>query len=165
VAREEPWRSTWRTSCKTGTPVFDSPTAQFTENQKRLIYWSMVYDNVFESLECPTDDVVGNDDLLDLWFENQHEKSQKNKSKSGADSSLVTTNEKILGASEIFVPVDSKEDALNVYNELNTPEVRRNFQQKQKEIETKKEVKEQDLSQTKQQLRMMANQEGFRKNK
>ena len=75
VAREEPWRSTWRTSCKTGTPIFSLPAAEFTENQKKLVYWSMVYDNVFESLDCPTDDVIKNNELLDLWFEQQHEKS------------------------------------------------------------------------------------------
>ncbi len=156
VSRNEPWRSTWRTSCKTGTSVFPKSASEFTESQKVLTYWSLVYDNVYESMECPPQEVIEDDDQLDIWFEQQSikaEESRKNKQNEGFSP---IANSKIAGMSEVFIPVDTTEDAKKVYNELNTSSARKTFSSREATIKKKGSIKEQDMPDTKRGIGMQA---------
>jgi hypothetical protein len=36
-----------------------------------------MYDNVYESMECPPDEVIKDDDMLDGWFIQQHKDREK----------------------------------------------------------------------------------------
>jgi hypothetical protein len=157
LARTEPWRSTWRAACKTGTPLFSVPTSEFTGNQKHLVYWSMVYDNVFESSECPSSSIVEDDEKLDLWFEEQDIKSQNQRKGNGSDPESLISNKKIANASQIFVPVDTVEDAKNVYNELNSPMARSTFMKREKAIQEKGKIDEANMPDTKQEIVMAYN--------
>ncbi len=162
IARTEPWRSVWRSSCKTGTPIFDVPASHHTESQKAIVYWSMVYDSVYESLESPSQEVIDNDELLNEWFEEQ---AAKNSEKKKSRLSPITSNKKIAEAGEIFVPVDTIDDAHKVYNELNTESAKAKIKSRTKQLMKEGTVKEAEFSDTKRDLRMQATQGQFNKNK
>ena len=44
-------------------------------DQKNILILSRMYDNVQESLDCPADDIMQDDDMLDGWF--IHQKNKK----------------------------------------------------------------------------------------
>ena len=118
----------------------------------------MIYDSVYESLDCPTSDVIENDDMLDQWFENQAIKSeQSRKDRMKESSAPITSNKKIANASEIFIPVDTAADAAKVYNELNTSGSKSAFISRQKAIRSQGEIKESQMPDTKRELNMARN--------
>ncbi|MBT4051762.1 MAG: CocE/NonD family hydrolase [Bacteroidetes Order II. Incertae sedis bacterium] len=59
IARSEPWRTTWKTSTKTGTPLFNKSSSEMTGIQNDLCHWSMIYDSVFESIDCSKKVMIG----------------------------------------------------------------------------------------------------------
>jgi len=154
LARSEPWRSTWRVSCKTGTPIFNGAACDFTASQKHLTYWSAVYDNVFESIDCPSQSVIDDDDALDAWFEQQSIKAEKSRADRAKENGSFISNQKIANSREIFVPVDSKEDAEKVYNELNSSAAKATFRRRQNVIDKSGEVKETEMPDTVQEVKM-----------
>ena len=44
---------------------------------KNIVMWSQLYDNVQESMDAPTKDVIKDDDLLDGWLIVQGKKREK----------------------------------------------------------------------------------------
>lgn len=111
LAKNEPWRSTWLGGIKSGN-LFNKPMISLTDYQRALVSWSIVYDNVYEHPECPSSDVIQNDELLDAWLHEQSEKREKDREKSFKD---VTDNDKIQQSKEIGIFVDTPEDAAKVY--------------------------------------------------
>ena len=158
IARNEPWRSVWRSACKTGSSIFDVPASHHPEPQKGLIYWSMVYDSVYESLESPSQEVINDDDLLNEWFEQQ---ADKNAEKKKSKDSPTISNKKIAEAGEIFVPVDTIDDARKVYNELNTDQAKAQIKSRTSQLEKEGTLKEGQFNDTKRNIRMKATQQQF----
>lgn len=68
IARQEPWRSMW--IAHKGDAI-GKPSVEWTEHQRILCSFSKMYDNVYESTECPPDEVINDDDVLDGWFVKQ----------------------------------------------------------------------------------------------
>lgn len=78
VARTEPWRTVWVS--RHGEPsVFGRPAAELTDEQKQLLAWSRVYDNVREDPECPPEDLMADDDAFDGWLLLRRNKSRDGK--------------------------------------------------------------------------------------
>ena len=48
LAKTEPWRSTW-SSAKRNGPIFSKSGVELTSDQKSLVAWSSMYDNIHES--------------------------------------------------------------------------------------------------------------------
>lgn len=109
VARTEPWRSVWLTKDDTGISLFDTKNRELNVDQKNILVWSKMYDNVQESMECPGDDVIDDDDLLDGWFIVQREKQESERSTNAVDNAI--SNDKISNSQEIFVTAQTREDA------------------------------------------------------
>jgi hypothetical protein len=114
IARSEPWRSTWVLRDSNAYELFANKGKQLTQDQKSLLVWSRMYDNVQESLDAPSDDVIEDDDMLDGWFIIQRKKRDQEKAKS--DIEKATSNSKIANSSEIFVMAHSKKDADRINN-------------------------------------------------
>lgn len=134
IARNEPWRSYWL--MRENNTLFnfaDRKEYQFTHDQKGLIIWSKMYDNVQESMECPEDYVIEDDDLLDGWFISQRREQQKNKTKS--ELSRKVRNQKIANSEEVMIFTDSKKEANDIHS-LN--DVHSNILRRQR-IETAKQ--------------------------
>jgi len=78
-----------------------------------LILWSSMYDNIQESMECPTEEVIADDDMLDGWFILQRRKQKSEKAKSELESK--TSNQKIANSDEIMIMTDSAKEAENIH--------------------------------------------------
>lgn len=107
LARNEPWRSYW-ISRKTEGKLLGVAPVDMTEDQRSLIIWSSIYDNVHEHPEQPPQYVIDDDDILDGWFIFQRKKREKENNKNAVDQ--LITNEKIKNSSEIFIPANSQTD-------------------------------------------------------
>ena len=101
IARSEPWRTIWATRSNTSSPLFlNEPEIDLTINQKSLLAWSQMYDNVYESMDCPDKYVIEDDDMLDGWFIYTSRMREKDKAREDLDGSIK--NEKIKGSQEVY---------------------------------------------------------------
>ena len=109
LARTEPWKSLWIIREKAQIKIFaNEDNTDLTYNQKNLIIWSQMYDNVQESMDCPTKEVIEDDDMLDGWFILQSKKREKEKAEQDFEAS--TKSDKIKNAGEVFVMSSSDKD-------------------------------------------------------
>lgn len=118
IARTEPWRGVWSARSHVGRGLFDVSAVDMTDDQKTLLIWSSVFDNIREYPDAPGDDVLEEDDMLDGWMIIQRRKREKQAASSIADSLGQTANPKmkdrLRNAEEIFVVADTVEDARQV---------------------------------------------------
>ena len=75
-----------------------------------------MYDNIAESPESPSEDVLEDDDMLDGWLLIQRRERDRDKQEKLAET--VIDNQKISAADEVFVAAKSQEDIDRV-NQLN----------------------------------------------
>lgn len=109
LARTEPWKSLWVIRDKIGIDLFDNAkSTDLTYNQKNLIIWSQMYDNIQESLDCPTNNVINDDDMLDGWFVVQNKKRDKERAEKEFENNVKS--DKIKNASEVFMVVNNQKD-------------------------------------------------------
>lgn len=99
--------------------------------------WSQTYDNIHESLECPSEDVIDDDDLLDGWFIIQKRKRIRESKEKEIDAS--TKNEKIKSAQELFIIPREGQKHSSIY-ELNSRESAMRLQQRSAAINKLKTV-------------------------
>jgi hypothetical protein len=112
----DPWRSLWNIRENAKIILFrDLDKFELTHNQKHILVWSQIYDNIQESPEAPQDSVIKDHDMLDGWFISQNKKRAREKSQSEFDNS---TSEKIKNASEVFVMAKTGEDVQRI-NQMN----------------------------------------------
>ncbi len=120
LARNEPWRSSW--SVRESSDLFiDYKDRDLTVDQKNLITWSRMFDNINESMDCPTDDVLEDDDMLNGWLVIQRQESEKAKQEKTADTML---SDKVANSQEILLMAHSKEEA-SMINDFNSPHAKR----------------------------------------
>jgi len=105
IAREEPWRSTWSVYGKAENLLFNNKDRELTQDQKSILVWSTMYDNIQEHLECPSEEVIKDDDVLDGWFIIQKEKREQEKLE--AEMSGELTNDKIRNSHEVYMIADN----------------------------------------------------------
>lgn len=149
IARSNIWRSVWSAAQKTGD-IFGKPLINLTDNQKELIYWSCIYDSVYESIDRPSKDIIEDDDLLDSWFIIQGEKvEERSKKKEGENLVHNSSNKK--GRKEQFI-FTSPKDAKKVYA-MNDNNTRNMIKQKQEIIDSKNQIKEQYLPESQNEIR------------
>lgn len=117
LARNEPWRSIWVLRDSNSYNLFKNEDRQLSPDQKSLLVWSRMYDNVYESSESPSEEVIKDDDLLDGWFAVQAQEKRDQAMQSEVDDKL--SNPKIANSSEVFLMADNKQDAQKI-NEMNS---------------------------------------------
>ena len=111
LARNEPWRSLF--ILKDELDLFANEKGRHLSlDQKGILIWSRMYENVQESMECPTDEVIEDDDMLDGWFLIQKKKAESEKAKSELEER--TQNDKIMNADEVYVFTDSKKEVATI---------------------------------------------------
>ncbi len=152
LARSNTWRSTWSVA-KSISNLFEHSITRWSSNQSDLVYWSQIYDMVYESYERPKQEIVEDDDLLDSWLIRQNEKSQSD-SKSGLDHGESKHQFKKQGRQEQFVMAD-KEGAKEIYS-MNNPGDRQKIIKKQSIIQNKGSVKEQDMPDSQMEMKLIA---------
>ena len=108
-----------------------------------------MYDNVYESMDCPSDSVIDDNDALDGWFIVQRRKREQQVKEAGMDD---ITGANMGNANEIFVMTD---DAKSVY-ELNDPISKGIVKSRSKQVEEEGQVKYQDFGDVKREIQMQA---------
>lgn len=152
ISRVDPFRGMWINSKE---KIFKTVPSEWTQNQKLLASFSRMYDNVYESMECPPDEVIKDDDMLDGWFVKQ----KKDREKKQKDRILDDKFGKIKNndGQEIFV-VAGRDDIQDIYN-MNDNSSRNIIRSRAKQIEQNKEVKHQHLKDVQMDLHMQKTQE------
>ncbi len=149
IARSDPWRTIW--VCRKGEGVvFGVPPVDYTEEQRSLVGWSGLYDNIYEHSDCPPDAIIEDDDMLDGWLIDQRQQREKRQNKQAAEE--IIGNEKIRGSQEIFFPAQTIEDAARV-NELNDENGKRVLRQRFGHLKQKGVIAEEEMPNTKQSIR------------
>jgi hypothetical protein len=108
VARGPAWNLMWNSSKKSGDSLFGRNTSNYTPEQLQLTYWSMMYDNVYESMDKPSDKIIENRNV------------KKRRIESGVDKH-----------GEIFIMTDSEKSADEIYdmnNKLTMARLRKEIQ-------------------------------------
>lgn len=157
VARSAQWRFRWNAGKNIGD-LFGKPVIHLDSNQQNLVYWSQVYDSVYESYEPPTDDIVEDDDKLDKWFEDQARKRKVKKITEGKGSSKINLSSKMQGHGEIFIMANPDINPISPYRkhqqntptakeieELNNFNIRKFKKKEQAHIKNKGLINEKDL--------------------
>ena len=150
LSKTPKWRMLWSSGRQEGR-VFGVPSARLTDEQQNIIAWSKLYDNIGESSEPPSKDVMDDDDLLDGWLiveQKKREKEQKEGNTKGTKR----------GAQEVFIPAETPDDArrIEAMNDAGA-----NFTKRQRMALLHKHgtVEEQKMPDSKQAIAMKAAQE------
>lgn len=154
LARNDPWKSLWITRENSGVALFaNPPNTELTHNQKNILIWSQMYDNIQESMECPSKEVIEDDDMLDGWFIIQHQKREKDRIEKEFENS--TSNEKIKNASEVFI-VSGDKKKINKINDMNDPVSKMIKQQRNMVIKKEGHIDDHNLPDQRRNIQMMA---------
>jgi hypothetical protein len=148
VARSSSWRFRW-SGAKSIGDLFGKPVIEFNVNQQNLLYWSQVYDSVYESMDRPPDSIIDDDEALDKWFEDQAKKRKQKALERDGDIGKVRLSEKMRSHGEIFVvtnPIMNPDaPTAEEVDELNSEFVKKFKQQEHENIKQHGELKEVDL--------------------
>ena len=130
------------------------PDREMTFDQRNICVWSRMYDNVQESHECPSEDVLNDDDLLDGWFIIQRKKQEHDKLVSEVEG--MTNNEKIANSEEIFIFTNNREEAERI-NDANTVHGKMLKQDRMQQIKRAGSLNDHELQDKRLQLQRMSN--------
>lgn len=154
LARTDPWRGIWSMNDCNAYKLFSNSDRQLSIDQRNILIWSRMYDNVQESLECPSDDIINDDDMLDGWFISQRKKREQEKAESEIES---TMNEKVANSSEVYVVANSQKDHERI-NSLNNPHAQMVKKQRMAIIKSKGSAGQLDFPDEKLKMRSKQNE-------
>jgi len=154
ISRSEPWRSMWVSQ---KGDVFGKPAVEWTEYQRILCSFSRMYDNVYESPECPPDDVIEDNDMLDGWFIKQKRDREKNKKEKMTDK-MFGKHQGKGGNQELFLVANNRNEAQNIYN-MNDDQSKSIVKSREQQIKSKGHIDHSELSDVQLGLKIQANQE------
>jgi len=127
LARSSMWRSYWNCNKE---KVFNKAVCDWTDDQRTTVSVTRMYDNIYDHPECPSDNVIEDDDMLDGWMIHQREKNQKAKKQAQIDE----MNPKLKNAQEVFLIPQSKEEIEDIIG-LNSPDSLRRMKEKMNYIQ------------------------------
>jgi hypothetical protein len=154
IARSEPWRQYW--TAKDGTAgLFGGAGIELTDEQLTLISWTKLYDNVFQHPKCPNDSVIEDDDALDGFL--IKDKQERDKDKDGQAVDDILSNPRIKNADEVFIPVETEEDAAKI-EQMNSEMAKSIKRQRQKHIDKYGKSDDMYLPDVRQRLQLEMNQ-------
>ncbi len=154
LARNDPWRLCW--NVKDHAPLFSNePGRELSNDQKGILIWSRMYDNIQESMDCPTEDVINDDDMLDGWFIVQRKKSESERAKQELESR--TSNDKIANSDEVMIVTDSQKEAASIQsmNNVHAETIRK---QRMAQVKRQGKATDSDFQDRKLEIRAQANQ-------
>jgi hypothetical protein len=116
LARTEPWRSLWFIKGNNKQNLFVDLGRDITINQQNLVLWSQTYDNIHESMDCPSEDVINDDDMLDGWLISESRKRKQEKVEKDMNNKM---SDKVKNSSEVFLMASDIDEAKDIDN-INT---------------------------------------------
>jgi len=115
-----------------------------------------MYDNIQESMDCPSEDVINDDDMLDGWFLTQKQKRDKEKAESEFEQSI--SNEKINNSDEIFVMAGSRHEAEKI-DSMNSVHGKMTKKERTATLQHKGSMEQHEFRDEKLKLRQQSNQQ------
>jgi hypothetical protein len=156
IARTDPWRTIW--SCrKSEGSLFGVPSVDLTDEQRSIIIWSSLYDNIYEHPNSPSEEIIQDDDMIDGWLILQ--RRERNKKQAKVEVEDFISNDKIKNSGEVFIIAQSKED-INRVDSLNDDQSKIIKKQRLKYLNEKGHIDESQMPDTKLELQMQANRGG-----
>lgn len=152
TAKSSRWRSMW-SSMKGHHDIFHNSPSELTNEQLGLISWSRFYDNINESMERPSQEIIDDDFALDGWCIVQQRKRKEEETKQHAERLLPKGMDH---ANEVFVIAKNQQEVAEI-NSLNDANGKRIIEMTRRDLEKNGTVKEQDLTYNRQQIQMQAN--------
>ena len=156
LARNEPWKALWTLNETNTVNLFMNQDRELSIDQKNILIWSRMYDNIQESMDCPSDDVIADDDMLDGWFIVQRKKQEKERAERELDSS--TKNSKITNADEVFVMAGSQND-IDRINTMNSTTGQMTKKERMAVIQKQGEAKDLDFRDQQLKVRRQSNEQ------
>lgn len=135
IAKSNMFRSMWSTNKD------EIRSGHISEMKTVLIHWSMVYDNVYESPDCPEDSIIMDDLALDGWFLLQRRKREEERKKNAKDN----VSDRMSKAGEVFLPASSMAEVQKIYN-MNSEEARRKLNLLNKDLKNNSSIDDIKLS-------------------
>jgi hypothetical protein len=150
LARSGLWRSYWNCNKE---KVFSKAVCDWTDDQRTVVSVTRMYDNIYDHPDCPSDNIIEDDDMLDGWMIHQREKNQKAKKQAQIDE----MNPKLKNAQEVFLLPQSKEEIEEIIG-LNSPESLRKMKEKMNYVQQFGSVDEGNLPDVRMDLMNRASQ-------
>jgi hypothetical protein len=150
ISHTTPWENIWSAGKKNGR-LFEKPGVELTQEQQRLIMWSSMYDSIKDYTDCPADEIINDDDMLDGWLILKRQERENNMTQNQAGQ--LIKNDKIANSDEIYLVANTIDDAKKV-DRLNTNFARDLKKKRFNFIEKKGEVSEVSLPDVQQRLSM-----------
>lgn len=145
------WRMIWGGS-KDPKSIFGLSANQLNDNQLSLLYWSKLYDNIYESTDAPGNVVMKDSIAVDGWFIKQAKKREAEEKK----KELPNQN-----AGEVFVMASSPKEIREI-NGLNSVEGKQVLKSRARDLTTKGDLDERQFSHVKQDIGIRKNELSFR---
>jgi len=149
LARNDPWRSIWLAQKVEGS-LFGVAAVDHTDEQRALLTWSTIYENAYQHSDCPSDQVIDDDDMFDGWMIVQRRKREEEQKNTTADSML---NRKIGDSQEVYLIANNSEEAKKIHD-LNDEHGQKILKQRRDALAKQGTVREMDMPDTKQRYRM-----------
>jgi len=150
LARSSMWRSYWNCNKE---KVFNKAVCDWTDDQRTTVSVTRMYDNIYDHPECPSDNIIEDDDMLDGWIIHQREKNQKAKKQAQIDE----MNPKLKNAQEVFLIPQSKEEIEDIIG-LNSPDSLRRMKEKMNYVQQMGSVDDGNLPDVRMNLMNQASQ-------
>jgi len=138
LARTEPWRPIWSNSKE---KAVQGVGYEWTDEQRAIISYSRMYDSIYDNPECPSDEILEDDDILDGWLINLRRTREKDKKTSELENWL---GDKYKDAGEVFLPASNQENAQEIFD-LNSEHMRQLKAQRDKAIRDRGVLNEAEL--------------------
>ena len=152
IVKSDVWRKLYNSN---PTNVFARSASQHTEEQKAILSINQMYSKIYEHPECPSDEIVNDDDMFDGWMIHQKKEREAQKTKKDV-SSLI--GEKQRNAEELY-PMAPTEDSAKKIDSMNTREAQLKRRLRDNKIKKMGQVSESNLPDKRQQIQMQANRE------
>jgi hypothetical protein len=150
LAKSPIWSSLWSIYSKSGKQMFEN--IHLTAEQQQLIQWTSVYENVYSSQDCPSDEVINDDDAIDGWFIAQGKKRKQYQN----EAMIRESNSNFGKHAENYIMAENKEQAEKIMS-MNSPQAMAVMKSRLKQVEKMGTIKEQDLMDIKQSIMMAHN--------
>jgi hypothetical protein len=163
IARSGFWRSRWNAAGKNTFYLFGRNAGSLTQYQEMLVYWSQIYDSVYDAYERPGEDIINDDEKLDKWLKDQASKD-KNERATNGKSSLPISN-KVGKHGEIGIVVNPQINPeapdINRVTELNSESAKKFLAYQEKKIKESVMIREEKLRESKDARRIIGSRDAI----
>lgn len=152
LGRTDPWRSVWNAAG--GVNPFGTNPIDWTEDQKTLVLYTQMYDNCYKHTECPEENVLEDDDLLDGWMIHQRRKAKEERKKNNTVE-MGDAEHFVMAQGKTQEEIDARRREIDKMNDLKAREIRK---QRDQALKNKGRLKESQLPDVQMELQRQANE-------